>query len=350
MSISQKNCPLCQMPSAKHSVPEKSFDFVLYDCPSCGRFAIDTSFFAGQSQNFCVDENKRIKLAILAAERSLHKKGSFFLQKSDKAESVNGYEQYIPVTLDDFLREYPSNGIEVFDRILLNLSVLLPRIDSLIDLKSVDGRERNKWYLYCSNQIDVEQVRGQLETLGYLSEGRDYYYCIGTKGWERLKELQKSNLSGTAFLAMWFDTETEPLRSAVREAVRQAGYSPEDLTVDESHHNDFIMDKVVNMIDDARFVIADFTCVPEDNASKGVRGGVYFEAGFARGRGKQVMHTCRDDDEAKRRLHFDVGQINTIFWKDDDGALRTGENDFVVVLRERIIATVGKGPYFKNNS
>lgn len=348
MSVSQKNCPLCQMESAAYSVPERSFSFVLYDCPSCGHFAIDRGFFAGQSQIFCLKDNERIKLAILAAERFLHKKGSFFLQKSEKAESVNGYEQYIPVTLDDFLREYPSDGVAVFDKILLNLSVLLPGIDKQMNLKPFNVRKKNKWYFHFSDAQDVEQVRMQLEALGYLTAGRDECYCIGVEGWKRLRELQQTTLSETAFLAMWFDDETEPLRSAVREAVRQAGYSPEELTVDKSHHNDYIMDKVVNMIDAARFVIADFTCVPEEAAKKGVRGGVYFEAGFARGRGKQVIHTCRDDAAAKARLHFDVGQINTLFWQDKSGTLKVGDSEFVDILRERIIATVGKGPYFNS--
>ena len=118
--------------------------------------------------------------------------------------------------------------------------------------------------------------------------------------------------------------------------------------VDETHHNDYIMDKVVNMIDEARFVIADFTCVPEviqgDKISKGVRGGVYFEAGYARGRGKQVIHTCRKDSESEKRLHFDVGQINTIFWKEENGVVKSFDHNFIEVLKERIIRTVGKGP------
>ena len=50
----------------------------------------------------------------------------------------------------------------------------------------------------------------------------------------------------------------------------------------------------------------------------GVRGGVYYEAGFAKGIGLEVIHLCKDDIESKARLHFDVEQENTIFWKDKD--------------------------------
>jgi hypothetical protein len=45
-----------------------------------------------------------------------------------------------------------------------------------------------------------------------------------------------------------------------------------------------------------------------------------------------------------------IGQINTIFWKDEGGTLKMNGHSFVDVLRERIIATVGKGPYLLDKS
>ena len=109
------------------------------------------------------------------------------------------------------------------------------------------------------------------------------------------------------------------------------------------------MDEVINQINEAKFVIADFTCIPEqpEKSSKipgGVRGGVYFEAGYAKGLGKEVIVTCKDDADSKKRRHFDIDQLNTLFWKEQDGKLvDSNGKDFVHRLAERIKATVGKG-------
>jgi len=97
-------------------------------------------------------------------------------------------------------------------------------------------------------------------------------------------------------------------------------------------------------------VIADLTCVAETVAdgapAKGVRGGVYLEAGYAKGLGKQVIFTCHDNQVSRDRVHFDVKQVNTIFWKvDSAGAMKAFDNyDFVEYLTQRIIYTVGQGP------
>ena len=109
------------------------------------------------------------------------------------------------------------------------------------------------------------------------------------------------------------------------------------------------MDEVINQINEAKFVVADFTCIqekPEENGKipGGVRGGVYFEAGYAKGLGKEVIVTCKDDADSKKRRHFDIDQLNTLFWSEKEGKLfDCNGNDFTHRLVERIKATVGKG-------
>lgn len=78
------------------------------------------------------------------------------------------------------------------------------------------------------------------------------------------------------------------------------------------------------MIRVAPFVVADFT---------GNRGGVYFEAGFARGLNIPVIHTCRKSrfDAA----HFDIQQINTIVWEQPE--------ELDEMLLHRIRGTLGEG-------
>ena len=185
----------------------------------------------------------------------------------------------------------------------------------------------------------------------------EFLFSITSRGWDAVEALRRtSGRDDTAFVALWFAPVTEHYRAAVRAGIRAAGYNA--VIVDETEFNDYIMDRVIADIREATFIVADFTCCPEDEARAaakikgGVRGGVYFEAGFARGLGKEVIHTCRDDPESRRRLHFDVDQIKTIFWAEDDlarlGTHRSGDNtqqcEFSEKLRARILATVGRGP------
>ena len=168
------------------------------------------------------------------------------------------------------------------------------------------------------------------------------------KGWQKFEELERNwQNSNTAFVAMWFDKSTNAYRETVKAAIDAAGYTP--VIIDSYEHNNFIMDEVINKINEARFVVADFTCVPElpeknGKIPGGVRGGVYFEAGYARGLGKEVIVTCCDSADAKKRRHFDIDQLNTLFWHEVSGKLYDGNNiDFTKRLTERIKATVGRG-------
>jgi hypothetical protein len=114
--------------------------------------------------------------------------------------------------------------------------------------------------------------------------------------------------SETAFVAMWFAPEmTSAFDEGIAPAVEQLGYRP--VRIDQREHNNKIDDEIVAEIRRARFVIADFSCGPD-----GVRGGVYYEAGFATGLGLPVIHMVRESDVGT--LHFDTRQINHIVWSD----------------------------------
>ena len=83
--------------------------------------------------------------------------------------------------------------------------------------------------------------------------------------------------------------------------------------------------------------------ITEKGVKDGVRGGVYWEAGYAAGQNKQVILTCNDDERCDKRIHFDLQQYNQIRWKIVDGVLKFGKRDFVDALTQRILATVGRG-------
>ncbi len=123
---------------------------------------------------------------------------------------------------------------------------------------------------------------------------------------------------------MWFDKEMEEAYSnGLYLGINDAGYNP--IRIDRVEHNNQITDQIIVEIRKSRLVIADFT---------GHRGGVYYEAGFARGLGIPVIYTCRKDHFEKR--HFDIYQFNHVVWETTE--------DLRTKLRDRILATVPLNP------
>lgn len=155
---------------------------------------------------------------------------------------------------------------------------------------------------------------------------------ITMEGYTRLAELHKNEtVSEQAFIAMWFSDETVLVREAIRQGIVEAGYVPR--VIDEKQHNNKIDDEIIAEIRRSKFIVADFT-----HGESGMRGGVYYEAGFARGLGMEVISTCRADLLADNKIHFDTRQYNHIGW--DSGLL----DEFKKSLADRISATVGDGP------
>ncbi len=124
--------------------------------------------------------------------------------------------------------------------------------------------------------------------------------------------------SRKVFIAMWFDDSMQKARKNIMNAIKECGYDP--LLIDIKEHNNQIVPEIFKEIEESEFIIADLT---------GHRGGVYYEAGYAMAKGKQVILSCKEGE----RTHFDVAQINTIYWKDED--------DLCERLKKRIKATIG---------
>lgn len=127
---------------------------------------------------------------------------------------------------------------------------------------------------------------------------------------------------------MWFKPSTQDAYDqGFHRAIFNSGYDP--LRIDKKQHVNKIDDEIVGEIRRSRFLVADFTCEPGR-----VRGGVYFEAGFAMGLSIPVIWTCRADSFDD--LHFDTRQYNHISWKEPA--------DLYDQLKARIGAVIGDGP------
>lgn len=178
------------------------------------------------------------------------------------------------------------------------------------------------------NQSELSELINYLVTLERVEAGLQSIYKITPVGWERLEKLKEFNpTSNQCFVAMWFDdTMNRIYDDAFVKGIEEAGYKPH--RVDQRQYNGKIDDEIIVQIRRSRFIISDFT---------GHRGGVYYEAGFAKGLGLQVIFTCRKDELDK--LHFDVRQYNCIDW--EEGHLP----EFIKKLTNRIESVFGHGSY-----
>lgn len=199
--------------------------------------------------------------------------------------------------------------------------------------ESVDDKELSFLTNFLSNQgwitkdQRIKTDQGIYQAPGYSQVS---YLCrVEISGYSRIEEVAINVLSDQCFVAMWFDPIMEKAYDeGIRPAVESAGYAP--VRIDQKPDLiGKIDDAIIAEIRRSRFVIADFT-----HGDKGVRGGVYYEAGFAHGLNLPVFFTCHKDTVDE--LHFDTRQFNHIVWENYD--------DLRENLCNRILAYMGEGP------
>jgi len=177
------------------------------------------------------------------------------------------------------------------------------------------------------NDGQVSTLLQHLEGEGWLTVESflDEIQCAVTvSGHDHLAGRQEPK-GREAFVAMWFDTcMNDAYKEGIEPGILDAGFLP--MRIDEKMDANRIDDDILESIRQSRFVVADMT-----HGSEGVRGSVYFEAGFAHGRGVEVIYCCRRD--CIDRLPFDTRQYHHIVW-DTPQELRTE-------LAERIRARIG---------
>ncbi|MFC1591233.1 hypothetical protein ACFL43_01785 [Thermodesulfobacteriota bacterium] len=214
---------------------------------------------------------------------------------------------------------------------------------------------------HCVNQDELFRMMQLLCAEGYIDAKEkvnphiDGY--ITARGYKRLQELQQAIDSRQCFVAMWFGSDMdEVFEKAIQPGIEfmETGETEprfRALRIDNKEHTNDINDEMISEIRRSRFIVCDLT---------GYRGGVYFEAGFAYGLGKEVIYTCRKDwtqkdtlknsegeevqtlyDSAKNEInickegvHFDLQHRNRIEWSPDN------YEEFKTKLTNRIKAVI----------
>ena len=188
-----------------------------------------------------------------------------------------------------------------------------------------DGLESLAWS-ESTSPIETDFLVDYLRTRGWLIRHSSGYCTITVDGYQHVAEQATKRDLSQCFVAMWFDDSMkQAYEEGIKKAVEECGYKP--FRIDQKQHLNKIDDEIIAEIRRSRFVVADFT----HYAEKGVRGSVYYEAGFAYGLGLPVLYSCRED--LKNELHFDTRQYPHILWKTPE--------DLYTKLRDKIGAIIG---------
>ena len=185
----------------------------------------------------------------------------------------------------------------------------------------------------CLNEDELIGFLKIVEQMGLLEQTTEviglYQFTPTAQGWLKIDDLvTRFPSTSQAFVAMWFnDTTQAAYAEGIEPAIRDCGYR--SVRIDKKEHSNKIDDEIIAEIRRSKFLVADFTCEREK-----VRGGVYYEAGFAQGLGIPVIWTVAR--ESLDDVHFDTRQYNHIVW-DNPQTLRT-------MLKARIGAVIGDGP------
>ena len=301
------------------------------NCGNCGPFAINEIELKMFEHEPWFSTTTRRKLSALNKEHTLplRKRPTMHFVLGDRdLPKVEGYNS---VRARELLQSrWPIEPSRQLERAFGNMITLSAHPGAEFPLPPP---EQEPTIYFAESGKQAEFYRAALQNRGYLRHQVNLMYSITLSGWEWYESLStKEDLRNPAFIAMYFGIVDDGSRammaelydSAIAPAVINAGYRA--IRSDSQPHDNFIMNKIIGDIREAPFVVADFT----DN-----RNGVYFEAGYARGLGKTVIHTCREDH--LHNAHFDIKQINTIIWKKPE--------DLYEGIHQAIRAIVGIGPY-----
>lgn len=311
------NCPLCG--GNCQSLADSQSNAVKFNCKKYER-----SFKIGATVDVFRNENKQRRLNNLIFEHLLREpyadeQETYWHFFYEPAYRISEKDKHYHVNLAEIA--YPKNLSDKIDRIILNLYRINPSYGYTF---CMDASIARAFFAETAQEEECIGIAYLMEELEYLFQANDGGYRIAAKGWQRIDELlRQSSEKRQAFIAMAFKQETQKIREAFKKSIVAAGYTP--LAIDEKEHNNQIVPEIFDEIGKSSFLVMDVT---EPNY------GAYYEAGYALGKGKQVIICCQEAafKNFDSRPHFDIAQKSMIVWQT--------EEELVERLKKRIIATM----------
>jgi len=244
----------------------------------------------------------------------------FWKSKSDLLKTLFFNNIFFPINtileeedIEKFIESnYPQQTpSEKAIRVLEFLNSMASYDGQEIGLNKSELAEKELWrHVFLKNMDEFMYYFETLQQMKYIevmsSTKQGFIIRLTISGLERIIVSQQNKTSKYCFIAMSFDSDlTDLYDKAIQPALLQTGFVP--LIVNKEHIDSdvTINDAILASIKKARFTIADFTRHKH---------GVYFEAGYALGRGQKVIYTCKQDEISK--AHFDTRNYQHIVWSD----------------------------------
>jgi nucleoside 2-deoxyribosyltransferase len=287
-------CPLCGIGAVFETAPGTPTPLIAVSCERCGSFRIDPTAAVhliedrtaagGARLSFPVDQLHLVSGYI--REMTILGRGGLLLSSDSARAMAAAAPKSIPARTD---------------RLLLNLAGMSSFAGHLVEL----AFENDHVLSYSRNGSETAFMIDHLIADGLVDREPGVYsvVAVSVRGWARVEALRAPGQTHRqGFVAMSFEPDLLDLYEvAIAPAIRDAGYDP--FIILEHEHAGQIDDKIMLELNRSRFVVAEFT---------GHRPNVYFEAGYALGRGLPVIWTCREEDIDD--AHFDTRQYNHLLW------------------------------------
>lgn len=315
--MNEHYCPFCGSQNAEKKSNSSNWSTLFY-CKDCFKVNIDSSILDLPEP----EQTKAFHLIYeyLITHNKFYERNRywyfFYNEAATKGENEN-------INVAHMLKSYPIEFVEKVNRALINLSSSYPNYAD-----NMDSAKRIIHSTFSQNIDEALCFLGLMVEMGYLSRYKDTdIFSISAEGWKKIDELKRNQQEiNQGFIAMRFGEETKEIREAFRHGMNDAGFAV--VAIDEKEHNHQIVPEIFYEIDRSKFIVVDIT-YPNY--------GAYYEAGYAEGKGKEVIVCCKkevfENKEGKyERPHFDIAQKSMIIWNDYD--------DLKARLTSRIKATV----------
>jgi hypothetical protein len=299
------HCVACGLALANVLEPtDRNADGFRLQCVRCGTYEVSGTLAAGKIG----DATSQERTSLVAALRDAHENNRTVFLRSDNWRMIAA--PFAAISIPEKLRRL----LEYLGRKSADRAGLEVRINSQHDYPLFGAADESEYHW----------LRQTLFAQGLIKERDNERLILTLQGWEAFRP-SRGGTPGTCFVAMAFDqTLDEAYDSGIHPAVVEDNrYSI--IRIDRVPHNENINDRIIADIRACQFMVADFTLH---------RNGVYFEAGFAKGLGREVIWTCRDDEFRVDKVHFDTRPYNHIVWN--------SSSDLREKLSARIAATIAR--------
>jgi hypothetical protein len=310
----ETGCPICDEVFCQ--IVSQDGGKTVFDCASCGKFAVSASAMPALSR---VAELSAVKRAAMCHRLRL---------ATDQGQQplLTTYE------LDDLIAgaQLPTPALQainlvrfVGDRISGSGK---PLREFPQDIHAIVGSPNRDFALRIVRQLMNGGLVDAIPCGDMNSSDEVMEVDLTLAGWNQYEQERRGLVAGGyGFIAMKFnDSVLDPFaRDVIKPAISGVGFELIDMR-DAAEAG--IIDNVMRArIRDASFVLVDLTHANE---------GAYWEAGYAEGLGKPVLYLCNRQVFEERGTHFDTNHCTTVLW--DPAAADSFTEELQATLRRSL--------------